>query len=125
VIAVLDLQSFKDSFPTLFAEALALGVEMPRDDEYEQMMWLLRRFLSEKSAAELFEERFQAAQSAYETLAPDPSLLPHLDDYRRLVRLRALWRRGGRLDQRDADFDIREYGPHTHALVQEAVPVER
>ncbi len=81
--------------------------------------------MSDKSAAELFEERFQAAQSAYETLAPDPALLPHLDDYRRLVRLRALWRRGARLDQRDADFDIREYRPHTHALVQEAVSVER
>jgi hypothetical protein len=42
-----------------------------------------------------------------------------------LVRLRALWRRGARLDQRDGDFDIREYRPHTHALVQDAVSVER
>ena len=124
-MAVLDLQSLKDGFPTLVAEALALVAGMPRADEYEQMMWLLRRFMNDKSAAELFEERFQAAQSVYEALAPDPALLPHLDDYRRLVRLRALWRRGARLDQRDADFDIREYRPHTHALVQEAVSVER
>jgi type I restriction enzyme, R subunit len=124
-MAVLDLQSLKDSFPTLVAEALALVAGMPRDDEYEKMMWLLRRFMSDKGAADMFEERFQAAQSAYETLAPDPALLPHLDDYRRLVRLRALWRRGARLDQRDADFDIREYRPHTHALVQEDVSVER
>jgi hypothetical protein len=51
--------------------------------------------------------------------------VPYLDDYRRLVRLRALWRRGARLDMRDSDFDIREYRPHTHALVQEAVAVER
>ncbi|MCP9486932.1 MAG: DUF3387 domain-containing protein [Gaiellaceae bacterium MAG52_C11] len=125
-MAVLDLQSLKDSFPTLVAEALALVAGMPgNDDEYEQMMWLLRRFMGDKAAAESFEQRFQAAQSAYETLAPDPALLPHLDDYRRLVRVRALWRRGARLDDRDSDFDIREYRPHTHALVQEAVAVER
>jgi len=125
-MAVLDLQSLKDSFPTLVAEALALVAGMPRGgDEYEQMMWLLRRFMTDKAAAELFEERFQAVQSTYETLAPDPALLPFFDDYRRLVRVRALWRRGARLDQRDSDFDIREYRPHTHALVQEAVSVER
>ena len=125
-MAVLDLQSLKESFPTLLAEALALVAAMPRgEDEYAQMMWLLRRFVTDTAAAELFEERFQAAQSAYETLAPNSALLPFLDDYRRLVRLRALWRRGARLDQRDSDFDVREYRPHTHALVQDAVSVER
>src|SRR6266540_4473006 len=54
-MAVLDLQSLKDSFPTLVAEALALVAGMPRDDdEYEQMMWLLRRFMGDKAAAESF-----------------------------------------------------------------------
>ena len=56
---------------------------------------------------------------------PDPSLLPHLDDYRRLVRIRAIWRRGARLDQRDTDFDIEEYRPQTWALVRDAVNIER
>lgn len=59
------------------------------------------------------------------SLAADPTLLPHLDDYRRLVRVRALWRRGARLGRRDADFDVREYRPQTPALVQEAVAVAR
>jgi type I restriction enzyme R subunit len=124
-MAVLDLQSLKDTFPVMLAEALALVAGMPQADEYEQMMWLLSRFMGDKDAAALFEERFQRAQSAFETLAPDPVLVPHLDDYRRLVRIRALWRRGARLDQRDSDFDIREYRPQTHALVREAVAVGR
>jgi type I restriction enzyme, R subunit len=124
-MAVLDLRSLTDKFPVLVAEALALVAGMPKQDEYEQMMWLLARFMNDKEAAELFEERFQAVQSAYETLAPDPALVPHLDDYRHLVRVRALWRRGARLDQRDGNFDVREYRPQTHALVQEAVSVER
>jgi hypothetical protein len=89
------------------------------------MMWLLRRFTEDKDAAELFEERFQAAESAYEALTPDPSLLPHLEGYRRLVRIRAIWRRGARLDERDGDFDIHEYRAQTWALVREAVGIER
>lgn len=124
-MAVLDLQSLKDAFPVLVAEALALVAGMPTGDEYEQMMWLLARFVNDKEKAELFEERFQAVQSAYETLAPDPALAPHLNDYRSLARVRALWRRGARLDERDSDFDVREYRPQTHALVKDAVSVDR
>jgi hypothetical protein len=106
------------------AEALALVAGMPEADEYEQMMWLLKRFTDDKEAAELFEERFQAAQSGYEALAPDPVVLPHLDDYRRLVRIRAIWHRGARLDEREGDFDVTEYRPQTWALVREAVEIE-
>ncbi len=76
-LAVLDLPALQESFPVTLAEALALVAGMPAGvDEYEQMMWLLKRFSDDKAAAELFEERFQAAQSAYETLAPDPVLAP-------------------------------------------------
>lgn len=124
-LAVLDLSELKEQFPVRIAEALALVAGMPAADDYEQMMWLLKRFGDDKEAAELFEERFQAAQSAYEALAPDPVVLPHLDDYRRLVRIRAIWRRGARLDQRDSDFDVQEYRPQTWALVRDAVSVER
>ncbi len=42
-----------------------------------------------------------------------------------LVRVRAIWRRGARLDQRDGDFDLEEYRPQTWALVREAVEVDR
>jgi type I restriction enzyme R subunit len=124
-MAVLDLSELKEQFPMRVAEALALVAAMPNGDEYEQMMWLLKRFTDDKEAAELFEERFQAAQSAYEALAPDPVVLPHLNDYRRLVRVRAIWRRGARLDERDSDFDLDEYRPQTWALVREAVEIER
>ena len=71
-LAVLDLASLKEEFPVRLAEALALVAGMPAGDEYEQMMWLLKRFNDDKDAAELFEERFQAAQSAYESLASGP-----------------------------------------------------
>jgi type I restriction enzyme R subunit len=124
-LAVLDLSTLREEFPVRVAEALALVAGMPAADEYNQMMWLLRRFTEDKDAAELFEERFQSAASAYEALTPDPSLLPHLDGYRRLVRIRAIWRRGARLDERDSDFDIHEYRPQTWALVREAVGIER
>jgi len=60
-----------------------------------------------------------------DTISSVAALVPHLDDYRRVVRLRALWRSGARLDQRDSGFDIREYRSHTPALMQEAVAVER
>jgi type I restriction enzyme R subunit len=124
-MAVLDLSELKEQFPVRIAEALALVAGMPEADEYEQMMWLLKWFTDDKEAAELFEQRFQAAQSAYEALAPDPVVLPHLDDYRRLVRIRAIWRRGARLDEGDGDFDVTEYRPQTWALVREAVEIER
>jgi type I restriction enzyme R subunit len=124
-LAVLDLSELTEQFPVRLAEALALVASMPEGDDYEQMMWLLKRFTDDKEAADLFEDRFQAAQSAYEALAPDPVLLPHLDDYRRLVRVRAIWRRGARLDQRDSDFDLEEYRPQTWALVRKAVEIER
>lgn len=124
-LAVLDLSELKEQFPVRVAEALALVAGMREGDDYEQMMWLLKRFNEDKEAADLFEERFQAAQSAFEALAPDPVVLPHLDDYRRLVRVRAIWRRGARLDQRDSDFDLAEYRPQTWALVREAVEIER
>ncbi len=124
-LAVLDLGELRERFPVLVAEALALIAGMPeKASEYEQMMWLVRRFSDDKEVADLFEERFQAAQSAFESLAPDPALASHLDVYKLLVRVRAIWRHGARLDQ-DGDFDVGDYRPQTHALVREAVSVER
>lgn len=124
-MAVLDLSTLLADFPVRLAEALALMAGMPEGDDYDQMMWLLKRFNDDKTAAELFEERFQAAESAYEALTPDVRLAPHLDDYARLVRIRLIWRRGARLDDRDGDFDLQEYRPQTWALVRSAVQVAR
>lgn len=125
-LAVLDLDALREDFPEKLAEALALLAGLPRGaDEYEQMMWLVRHFADEREKAELFEERFAAVQSSYESLAPDPILAAYLDDYRRLVRLRALWRHGARLDDDGSDFDLEDYRPQTHALVQDAVSLVR
>jgi hypothetical protein len=107
------------------AEAHALVAALPAGKgEYEEMMWLVRRF-KDNPDAELFEERFQAVQSAFESLAPDATLASHLDSYRSLVRRRALYRHGARLDQADGDFDIQDYRPQTHKLVQDAVSLVR
>ncbi len=121
-LAVLDLQALRENFPVLLAETLALVAGLPKaTGEYEQMMWLLRRFSDDPRSADLFEERFQAVQSAYESLAPEAVLAPYLDDYRTLVRLRALYHHGARLGEADSNFDIVDYRPHTHALVRDAV----
>jgi type I restriction enzyme, R subunit len=120
------MEELRSNFPVRIAEALALLAGMPASqDEYEQMLWLVRRFTEDKDASDLFEERFRLAQSAYEALAPDPALADHLGDYGRLVRLRALWRHGARLDDVVDDFDLDEYGAHTRALVRQAISLER
>ncbi|MCX2969483.1 MULTISPECIES: type I restriction endonuclease subunit R [Streptomyces] len=125
-LAVLDMEELRNNFPVRIAEALALVAGMPTSqDEYEQMLWLVRRFTEDREASDLFEERFRLTQSAYEALAPDPALADHLGDYGRLVRLRALWRHGARLDDVVDDFDLDEYGAHTRALVRQAISLER
>lgn len=124
-LAVLDLTALRATFPVRIAEALALLAGMPEGlDEYEQMMWLVHRFNEDEDAASLFEERFRLAQSAYEALAPDPLLAGSIADFSRLVKMRALWRHGARLDNEDG-FDVDEYRAHTRALVQDAVSLER
>ncbi len=96
---------------------------MPEGGEYEQMMWLLKRFSDNQEAAER-EARFQATESAFKAPDPVPAAAP--------ARLpppgphaAAIWRRGARLDQRDSDFDLDEYRPQTWALVRDAVAIER
>jgi type I restriction enzyme, R subunit len=89
------------------------------------MMWLRKRFLDNPEDAEEFEQRFQTVQSSFESLMPDPVLTPYLDDYHRLVALRAVWRHAARLDEDADDFDVEDYRPQTHQLVREAVSIER
>jgi len=124
-LAALDLDELRERFPVALAEALALVAGLPADkDEYEQMIWLLKYFSDHPEKATQFEDRFQIAQSIYETLTPDRSLAPHLDGFKRLLHLRALWRHGSRQDQEDS-FDVAEYRAHTHKLVQDAVSLDR
>ena len=107
-----------DRFPEAIADALACIRGMPADaSPRRQMAWLVQRFTDDPDLAARFEDAFRAAQRIYETLAPDPRLAAYLDDYRRLVRLHAVWRHGSREDT----FDIAPYCAKTHALVQEAI----
>ena len=62
--------------------------------------------------------RFARHCGIYETLSPDARLAPHLEKYRRLVGLHAVWKHGSREDT----FDIRpHYRAKTHGLVQDAI----
>lgn len=125
-LAVLDLQNLADRFPQQLAEALAMVAALPQNiDEYEQMMWLRRRFVDNPEDAEEFEQRFQTVQSSFESLMPDPALARHLENYHRVVALRAVWRHAARLDEDADDFDLEDYRPQTHELVRQAVSVER
>jgi type I restriction enzyme, R subunit len=89
-LAVIDLLTLRETFPVRLAEALALVAGLPEAGEYEQMMWLVKYFGDDPTTAERFEERFAAAEAAFEVLAPDAFLAPFLDDFQRLVRLRVL-----------------------------------
>jgi len=85
------------------ADALACIRQMPADaTPRRQMAWLVQRFTDDPDLAARFEDAFRASQRIYETLAPDARLSPYLDNYRRLVRLHAVWKHGSREDT----FDI-------------------
>lgn len=105
-------------FPEAIADALACVGTLPADiSPRRQMAWLVQRFTDDLDLAARFEDACRAAQRIYETLAPDARLAPHLDEYRRLVGLHAVWKHGSREDT----FDIAPYRAKTHALVQDAI----
>lgn len=111
-------EALAERFPEAIGDALACVSELPATaTPRRQMAWLVQRFTDHPYLAARYEDAFRAAQRIYETLAPDPRLAPHLDDYRRLVRLHAVWKHGSREDT----FDIAPYRAKTHALVQDAI----
>lgn len=116
--AVTSTAGLADQFPQAIADALACIGDLPATaSPRRQMASLVQRFTDDPDVAARFEDAFRAAQRIYETLAPDPRLAPHLDDYGRLVHLHAVWRHGSREDT----FDIAPYRAKTHALVQDAI----
>lgn len=117
-LAATNTSTLADRFPGAISEAMAYVTDMPGGlNERRQMVWLVRRFAWEPELAARFEEAFATARSIYETLAPDVRLAPHLDEYRTLVRIRAVWKHGAREDA----FDITPHQAKTHALVQDAI----
>ncbi len=95
--AATSTAALAERFPEAIADALACVGDFPSAaSPRRQMAWLVQRFTDDPDLAGRFEDAFRAAQRIYETLAPDPRLAPHLDDYGRLVRLHAVWRHGAR-----------------------------
>jgi type I restriction enzyme, R subunit len=116
--AATSTAALAERFPEAIADALACVADLPASaTPRRQMAWLVQRFTDDPDLAARFEDAFRAAQRIYETLAPDSRLAPHLDDYRQLVRLHAVWKHGSREDT----FDIAPYRAKTHALVQDAI----
>ena len=106
------------AFPAAIAEALSCVTGMPtQGSDRRRMIWLVQHLADDSSRALRFEAAVRAAQRAYETLAPDIRLAPHLEDYRRLIHLHAVWRHGSRMNR----FDVTPYRAKTHKLVHDAV----
>jgi type I restriction enzyme R subunit len=118
VQAATSTAALAERFPEAIADALTCVADLPTNaTPRRQMAWLVQRFTENADLAARFEDEFRAAQRIYETLAPDPRLVPQLEDYRRIVRLHAVWKHGSREDT----FDIAPYRAKTHGLVQDAI----
>lgn len=116
--AAVNTDKLAEQFPQAIAQAFGYITEMPDGlNDRKQMVWLVGRFAVDAKLADDFEQAFASARGIYETLAPDPRLKHHLDDYRRLVRLRAVWKHGARAQS----FDVTPHRSKTYALVQEAI----
>jgi type I restriction enzyme, R subunit len=124
--AAFDLDELLEVFPQKVAEALAIVAGMPAELEQPgRSLWLARR-LSQDGRAEEFERRFAAAQSLFESIGARAEVAPYLDDYKRLVELRAIWRRRQTRDplEERADNEFKDLRAHTRQLIAEAVDIE-
>jgi len=117
-LAAQNTDALAAAFPAAISEALECLAGMPTTGtDRRRMIWMVSRLADDPNRAMLFEAGVRAAQRAYETLAPDVRLAPHLEDYRRLIHLHAVWRHGNRQDR----FDVSPYRAKTHQLVHDAV----
>jgi type I restriction enzyme, R subunit len=116
--AATNTDALAAQFPAAIARALNYVANIPSGlNERRRMRWLVGHFAENPDAAAHCEEAFRSAVGIYETLAPDPRLAPHVHDYRRLVRLRAVWKHGSR----QASFDVGPHRAKTHGLVHDAI----
>jgi type I restriction enzyme R subunit len=107
--------------PDILDNALAVVVGAPPGSARRRMLWLVRLLTDHPKQAERFEQFVREAQSVYETLSPDPRLLPHMARYRELMEVWYSWVRGSRRDRRGSD----ELRHKTRLLVQESVGMDR
>lgn len=119
--AAVKVDELRERFPIAVAEALAVVAGYPAGaSQDKQGAWLLAR-LQDEELDQKFAERFRIARTIYETLAPDPGLRDHLEDYGKLVEIHARLRAA----RYDDVFDPAEHMAKTAAIIQAAVDVAK
>ena len=89
-----DTDALIGRFPEMLDAALAVVADAPAGSARRRMLWVVRHFTDNPEEAERFEELVQDAQGAWETLSPDPRLLPYKQRYGELLEVWLAWRRG-------------------------------
>jgi type I restriction enzyme R subunit len=117
-----DTETLIAGFPELLDRALAVVAEAPAGSGRRRMLWVVRHFADNPEEAERFKELVGEVQGAWETLAPDPRLVPYKQRYSELLEVWLAWRRGTRSDRRRGSGQLRR---KTQQLVQENIGFER
>lgn len=117
-----DTDALIARFPEMLDAALDVVAGAPGGSPRRRMLWVVRHFTENPEEAERFEELVQDAQGAWETLSPDPHLLPYKRRYSELLEVWLAWRRGTRSDRRQGSQQLRW---KTQQLVQDTIGFER
>jgi len=113
-----DTQTLIARFPQILDDALAVVSAAPSGSGRRRMLWVVRHFTDNPSEAERFQVLVEEAQGAWETLSPDPRLLPYKNRYRELLDVWLAWHRGTRSDLRRGGDVLRR---KTEQLVHESI----
>jgi type I restriction enzyme R subunit len=116
-----DSDALIERLPSVIDDALGIVAGAPSVSARRRMLWVVRRLIDHPDERQRFEALVREAQSVYETLSPDPRLLPHIPRYRELMEIWLAWVRGTRRDRRGSD----ELRHKTQQLVQESVGMDR
>ena len=117
-----DTDALIARFPKMLDDALAVVACASSGSGRRRMLWVVRYFTDNPKEAERFSELVSQAQGAWETLSPDPRLLPFKQRYGELLEVWLAWRRGTRSDLRQGSQQLRR---KTQALVQETIGFDR
>jgi type I restriction enzyme, R subunit len=122
---LLPVEELVEQFPVALEGTLAMLNGMPSDQgQSRQMRWLVQH-LEDAERGEEFESRYRHVEALFEALAPDPALAPYLDRYKELIRLRAIWRHGARLETPGTPTTVRLIRPQTEALISTSIVMDR
>lgn len=117
-----DTEALIARFPKMLDDALAVVAGALAGSGRRRMLWVVRHLSDNANEAERFKELVEEAQGAWETLMPDPRLLPYKERYGQLLEVWLAWRRGTRSDRRRGGEQLRR---KTQTLVQETIGFDR